>query len=593
MNAFDKHIRDKMTKMEINPSREVSELIKSNKPKPGIKHLLNQYGHWFATGIALIGVLSFVIFTNPFAEKDMSNNNTVPQSREQQYDGNTQITSSGDGNKATEEENPKAVKTGDADKKDLRQTKHKEIYSYNSNVVLISDKKGNWLSKSEAEIITTKHNECVVHCPDYGKYSMLWFNDSGDSIYYQIDYQEKPHIFTSKDTSVNGLNCEISCKTNYGTWQVPDGIELTTLNKNTIYVSAQSHGRYVVIRTENDSIDRYSDTIAVHFLATDNIFRVISRPDCPGESAVIIVDNGYVPRSDQMTCKKTAENEYKLSFNPSASESATCSIVDEKSGNKIDTINFSVPEKVELNYETHPQTCKSNGSVYLMENSDVTGIYLDGEKVDTEKHISLDTGNYTLMWEDINGCMYNTEITISREGILKAGFELEISLDGFSARTKNTTNYSDKTRFDNLYYEWYVNGKLQSTAMEPELQLDELSNKVKLYVTDGHQCSDSMIKSDIEPDHSLIRVPNFFTPNNDGYFDEFKILIDPRLSGFNAIITSRSGQKVYKWTDPSEGWDGKIFGNENASEGVYFYIIQAYDSTGRAIEKRGTLQLIR
>ncbi|MGC9330336.1 MAG: gliding motility-associated C-terminal domain-containing protein [Bacteroidales bacterium] len=592
MNTFDKHIRDKMTRMEVNPSREVSERIKSTKPRPYFKHLFKRYGYWFAAGIAVIGILSLVVFDHLFVN-NRSNDNTISQSQEQ-LDNHTQNISSLNNNSDNPEQDSKAVVTVDAHKNDIRHTEHKEIHSYKNNIVLTSDTKGSWLCKSNADIITTNYNECVIHCPDYGNYKMLWFNDNGDTVYYHIEYMEMPQIFSSKDTTVKGLKCRISCNTNDGNWQVPEGIELTALSDKNIIISANKPGHYMVIRTEKDSIGRYSDTISVHFIDSQNKYKVVLRPVCPGESAVIVVDKGFVPVAEEMNCIKSGEDTFRLTFMPSASELAICSIIDEKTGNKIESIKFNIPKKVELNYETHPKTCKNNGTVFVKDNPDIVEIYLDdNNKVEVGKHIDLEAGNYTLTWKDTRGCIDSSEITINQADILNADFELEISLDGFSARTTNLTNYADQTYSDNLYYEWYVNGNLQSTAKEPELQLDELINSVKLYVTDGKLCSDSMIKKDIIPDQSPIRVPNFFTPNNDGYFDQFKVLIDSRLTDFKAIITSRSGQTVYEWSDPSKGWDGKIFGNENASEGVYFYIIQAYDSTGLAIEKRGTLQLIR
>ncbi|MEA3448687.1 MAG: gliding motility-associated C-terminal domain-containing protein [Bacteroidota bacterium] len=590
MKAFDEHIRDKMTRMEINPSREVSERIKSNKPRPGFKHIFNHYGYWFAAGVAVIGILSLVVFDNQSGKKT-SHDNTAPQPQEK-IDNHPQTLSTQNNTDSTDKDSKTRIEEK-TDKKDVNTAKHRIIHTYSSKVMLTADKTGDWISKSEAEIINTKQNECVVYCPDYGKYEMILLNDDEGNIHYEIHYLEKPHIFTSKDTIVDALECRIFCKTKHGTWQVPDGIKLKELNNHTIQLYAQNFGRYVIIRTEKDSVDRFSDTIAVHFIASDSKFRLIKRPCCPGNSAVVAVDKGFVPKSNDMTCVKRDGNEYELTFKPSASVKVICNIVDEKSGKQIDTIVFVMPEKTDLNYELQSHTCKNNGSVFIKDNPDITEIYLDDETVEAGKYIDLEAGNYTLTWKDTRGCIDSTEITIDQSELLKADYELEISLDGFSARTTNLTSYADQPYFDNLYYEWYVNGNLQSTAKEPELQLDELINSVKLYVTDGKLCSDSMIKKDIKPDQALIRVPNFFTPNNDGYFDHFKVLVDSRLSEFSAIITSRSGQTVYKWSDPSKGWDGKIFGNENASEGVYFYIIQAYDSTGRPIKKRGTLQLIR
>ncbi len=595
MNAFDKHIRNKMEQMEIQPSKEVSEHIKSHKPRPRIKNVIIRYAHWMVAGIIVITAISLFVFNN--APIDKNNNVQNDKHDHNLTDNNPKTPVSDKETKDFQSPKYKSAQLEQPEKTDVKNdntAKTTKIFTYSNKITLTSGKEGKWLNKSKAEIINTKGHECVVYCPEYGNYEVIRLNNNGDSIYYVIDHLQKPQIFTTKDTVINALKCRIACKTNHGNWQVPDGIKLTELNNDTIHISAHNFGRYVMIRTEKDSVDRFSDTLAVHFLAPDSIYRVITRPRCPGKCAVVTVDNGFVPQSDKMTCKLIDKEKYELKFKPAATGKAICHIVKENTAEPIDTLVFEIPEKTDINYVLKHRTCNNPGSIYLSGDPDIDEVYLNKEKIQTGTPIDLNPGEHKLMWKDVNGCINYEQIVIKNKNILNADFDLELSLDGFSARTENLTHITaSQTSSDELHYEWYVNEKLQSTAKEPELQLDQLTNSVKLFVTNGDLCQDSMIKDNIKPDESPIRAPNFFTPNNDGYFDQFKVLVDSRLSDFNAIITTRSGQTVYTWNNPDEGWDGKIFGNENASQGVYFYIIQAFDSTGQVIEKKGTLQLIR
>ena len=75
---------------------------------------------------------------------------------------------------------------------------------------------------------------------------------------------------------------------------------------------------------------------------------------------------------------------------------------------------------------------------------------------------------------------------------------------------------------------------------------------------------------------SQIQVPNVFTPNGDGFNDEFRIAYKSIVS-FQCWVYNRWGRQVYMWTDPTKGWDGKINGVD-ATPGPYFYVIKAYGS---------------
>jgi gliding motility-associated-like protein len=78
---------------------------------------------------------------------------------------------------------------------------------------------------------------------------------------------------------------------------------------------------------------------------------------------------------------------------------------------------------------------------------------------------------------------------------------------------------------------------------------------------------------------SELEVPNVFTPNGDGTNDFFTVT-HKSIQSFSIRIYSRGGSLVYKneigdlyeW----DGWNGNVLDtNRPASEGVYYYIIEA------------------
>jgi len=99
--------------------------------------------------------------------------------------------------------------------------------------------------------------------------------------------------------------------------------------------------------------------------------------------------------------------------------------------------------------------------------------------------------------------------------------------------------------------------------------------KVSVAVSNSKSCSftDSII---VTVSESQIVAPNVFTPNGDGFNDEFRVAYKS-ITSFHCWIYNRWGRLVYEWTDPMKGWDGNI-GGKKATPGAYFYIIKALGS---------------
>ena len=92
---------------------------------------------------------------------------------------------------------------------------------------------------------------------------------------------------------------------------------------------------------------------------------------------------------------------------------------------------------------------------------------------------------------------------------------------------------------------------------------------------------------------SWLEFPNAFSPNGDGYNDKFqakkgyKSIVD-----FHAYIINRWGQKLFEWTNPADGWDGKYKGKD-VSDGVYFLLVKARGGDGKEYNIRKDVNLLR
>jgi gliding motility-associated-like protein len=95
----------------------------------------------------------------------------------------------------------------------------------------------------------------------------------------------------------------------------------------------------------------------------------------------------------------------------------------------------------------------------------------------------------------------------------------------------------------------------------------------------------------------LYELPNVFTPDGDGFNDEFHPFPYRFVESIDLNIFNRWGLLVFSTDDPDIMWNGKtdITGND-LPDGVYFYICQVneiYLSGTRPRQLQGTIQLIR
>ena len=85
----------------------------------------------------------------------------------------------------------------------------------------------------------------------------------------------------------------------------------------------------------------------------------------------------------------------------------------------------------------------------------------------------------------------------------------------------------------------------------------------------------------VMPECGDLKVPNIFTPNNDGSNDVFK----PEGRGvarYDLQIFDRWGNLVFETNQFATGWNGKL-NNEPATEGTYYFLLMAKDAFGNSL----------
>ncbi len=89
-------------------------------------------------------------------------------------------------------------------------------------------------------------------------------------------------------------------------------------------------------------------------------------------------------------------------------------------------------------------------------------------------------------------------------------------------------------------------------------------------------------------------IPTAFSPNKDGFNDEWKILFDGAYKSYSLVVYDRWGKQVFESFSPDEAWDGLEEFGSNPAIGVYMYnLIIELEDIAIPFEDKGTVTLIR
>jgi len=199
-------------------------------------------------------------------------------------------------------------------------------------------------------------------------------------------------------------------------------------------------------------------------------------------------------------------------------------------------------------------------------------------------------GNYSVTITDSNGCTKTTTFYINQatpilaqghadptSGIAPA--DIQFIFDGSGATT----------------YLWYFGDGGNSSLENPTHQYLSPGNySIMLVVTSGapNYCSDSTtIQIEIKPPSNVI-IPNIFTPNSDGFNDEFFALSNG-LDSESMKIFNRWGRLVFSSETISEHWNGSDNQGNELADGIYFYVYNAIGFDLIKYNFHGTITLMR
>jgi gliding motility-associated-like protein len=181
-------------------------------------------------------------------------------------------------------------------------------------------------------------------------------------------------------------------------------------------------------------------------------------------------------------------------------------------------------------------------------------------------------GTYTVTADELIGCGSSASITVN----FQAGPTVDAGQGGL-ADCENGLLLQGTTNADSYFWE-PTTGLSDPASLSPVASPVIPINYTLHAITDNCESTSTIT---VIPECGNLKVPNVFTPNNDGINDVFR----PEGKGvadYSLQVFNRWGILIFESTQYNNGWNGKV-NNEPAPEGTYYFLLIAKDASGQSL----------
>ena len=190
--------------------------------------------------------------------------------------------------------------------------------------------------------------------------------------------------------------------------------------------------------------------------------------------------------------------------------------------------------------------------------------FLDGTILSGETNYSLvvnTEGSYKVVVTNTQNCSKTRTITVTASNIATIENIVINDLSDNNSILVNVTGSGD--------YEYSLDGENYQTS---NIFYNVSSGLYTIYVKDINDCGIA------EKEISLLGIPNYFTPNNDGYNDYWNIngVSATYNSKTTIYIFDRYGKLITEILPLSKGWDG-TYNGKNSPSSDYWYVVNLED----------------
>ncbi len=240
---------------------------------------------------------------------------------------------------------------------------------------------------------------------------------------------------------------------------------------------------------------------------------------------------------------------------------------------KIVTVTVNAIPSVQ--FLSLPTACLDQPIIQINQGSQLSNIagvgFYDGPGINptgTFNPSAAGVGTHTLsyIFTSANGCADTAtqQLTVFANPMVDAGPDKAILQGGSITLTPIVMG-------NNLQYQWLPNTNLSSNSIVNPVTNTTADITYTLTVTGEGNCKasdDVMVKVLLAP-----KIPNTFSPNNDGINDKWEISYLFTYPGNKVQVFTRTGKKVFESIGYATPWDGNMQGKSLPVD-TYYYIIE-------------------
>lgn len=233
---------------------------------------------------------------------------------------------------------------------------------------------------------------------------------------------------------------------------------------------------------------------------------------------------------------------------------------------------------------TYPVVCLENPVIYLYENASDALSYIwnfgDNSPVSNQPdviHTYTQPGSYTvtLTVKSWGGCSDSAQVPVTVSAGPVAAFVSSPSYQDMIYLPNSGVQFNNQS-LNGISYNWTMGDEGGSSEFNPHYFFQTPGVKiVTLTVTDEYGCRDT-VSYRYEIFSPELFIPNAFTPNQDGFHDDFQIIYQGS-EAFYASVYDRWGVKVFESVSPLNAWNGNVPSGKPASDGTYYYVVKVGD----------------
>jgi gliding motility-associated-like protein len=341
---------------------------------------------------------------------------------------------------------------------------------------------------------------------------------------------------------------------------------------------------YVVIANVGDCSSINSESFTINNASDIGLISPGNIHLCKGDSIVLTAYGGidYTWILNNQTILSISESIY-------ASQSGEYSvIISDNQCSAIYYVTVSVADSLVITGIVDNGSCGLNmGTISVeIEGGNAPYTFFWSNNGDSLTQTNLPSGNYSINVVDSIGCVATNEFEINNGNV----FSINVNPQ------EATINIGDPISLnvsEGSSYYWSPEEGLSCTDCQNPVANPNTSTHYQVVVTNTDGCTDSAwVMITVDEDCCTLNIPNVFTPNGDGINDGFEITTSG-IQSMNIEIYNRWGNKVWESNTLNNHWDGRTANGTEASEGTYFYLINAIDKKNQNITKTGNITLIK